>query len=80
METAEAPPSHQNGAVKSPTPLHAQELENYTLPTYRLTTKLEPKDEGRTPLVLCACGSFSPITFCMFSHNEGCVRGRTLAN
>lgn len=65
---AEAPPApRQNGAVQSPTPLLSeQELKDYRLPTGRLTTKLGPKDAGRTPLVLCACGSFSPITYCEF--------------
>jgi hypothetical protein len=67
METAGAPPTHLNGAVQSPTPLREDELKNYALPTSRLTTKLGEKDRGRTPLVLCACGSFSPITYCMFA-------------
>ena len=73
METAGAPPTHLNGAVQSPTPLHEEELKNYVLPTSRLTTKLEEKDRGRTPLVLCACGSFSPITYCMF-RSLACAR------
>jgi hypothetical protein len=38
------------------------ELENYSLPTQGLTNELAAADKGRTPLVLCACGSFSPIT------------------
>jgi hypothetical protein len=65
METVGAPPAHTNGAVQSPTPLLDEELKNYKLPTNRLTKKLGEKDRGRTPLVLCACGSFSPITYCM---------------
>lgn len=39
------------------------ELQHYALPTDRLTTRLDAKDAGRRPLVLCACGSFSPITY-----------------
>ncbi|KIW08643.1 nicotinate (nicotinamide) nucleotide adenylyltransferase [Verruconis gallopava] len=61
METAEAPPT--NGAVQSPVQLREHELKDYALPTSRLTMKLGEKDRGRTPLVLCACGSFSPITY-----------------
>jgi len=36
-------------------------MDNYHFPTHRLKTKLQ--DDSRTPLVLIACGSFSPITF-----------------
>lgn len=36
-------------------------MEDYVFPTQRL--KSEMKDPSRTPLVLIACGSFSPITF-----------------
>ena len=77
MELAGAPPTHTNGAVQSPRPLHEDELKNYALPTSRLTTKLGDKDTGRTPLVLCACGSFSPITYRMseFRGDGVCARG-----
>jgi hypothetical protein len=44
----------------------SNELRNYTFDTLALTKKLSPKDKGRQPLVLCACGSFSPITYCKF--------------
>ncbi|KAK7534998.1 uncharacterized protein J3D65DRAFT_432185 [Phyllosticta citribraziliensis] len=37
------------------------ELEGYEFPTHRLKKCLS--DSGRTPLVLVACGSFSPITY-----------------
>lgn len=36
-------------------------MDNYQFPTHRLKAKME--DSSRTPLVLIACGSFSPITF-----------------
>ncbi|KAF7858865.1 hypothetical protein EAF04_008907 [Stromatinia cepivora] len=39
----------------------AQTLDNYTFPTNRL--RLTQNDPERTPLVLVACGSFSPITY-----------------
>jgi nicotinamide mononucleotide adenylyltransferase len=39
----------------------AQTLENYTFPTNRL--RLQQNDPNKTPLVLVACGSFSPITY-----------------
>lgn len=35
--------------------------EDYTLPEYRLKRKLD--DPEKTPLLLVACGSFSPITY-----------------
>lgn len=59
----------QNGdvaAANSLQPAGLNELEDYKLPTKRLKRKLDEKDKGRTPLVLCACGSFSPITYCAF--------------
>ncbi|KAI9296558.1 Nucleotidylyl transferase [Neoconidiobolus thromboides FSU 785] len=36
-------------------------MSEYQFPTHRLATALE--DESRTPLILVACGSFSPITY-----------------
>lgn len=39
----------------------AQTLDNYTFPTNRL--RLAQNDPSKTPLVLVACGSFSPITY-----------------
>lgn len=38
-----------------------QTLSDYHFPTRRL--KMRQSDSVRTPLVLVACGSFSPITF-----------------
>lgn len=38
-----------------------QTLANYHFPTHRLKSRQD--DPTRTPLVLVACGSFSPITF-----------------
>jgi len=60
----------QNGDVSTNNsalqPVQLLELRDYRLPTDRLKRKLDENDKGLTPLVLCACGSFSPITFCMF--------------
>lgn len=53
--------STNNSALQ---PAQLFELRDYRLPTDRLKRKLDDKDKGRTPLVLCACGSFSPITYC----------------
>jgi hypothetical protein len=66
METAQSQPT-QNGekAAASMSPQRKYELESYSLPASRLTMRLKEKDRGRTPLVLCACGSFSPITYRM---------------
>ena len=36
-------------------------MDEYEFPTSRLRRRIE--DSERTPLVLIACGSFSPITF-----------------
>ena len=38
-----------------------QTLDNYAFPRHRL--RLSQNDPSRTPLVLIACGSFSPVTF-----------------
>lgn len=64
METAQAPPT-QNGANagSSSSTTRPKELDNYTIPTKRLN-KLKKEEAKRIPLVLCACGSFSPITYC----------------
>ncbi|KAK5956945.1 Nicotinamide/nicotinic acid mononucleotide adenylyltransferase 1 [Knufia fluminis] len=37
------------------------EMDNYVFPDYRLKRKMD--DPSKTPLLLIACGSFSPITF-----------------
>lgn len=50
-----------NGQSSSAPP--TSELHDYSLPTTRLRTKLNEKEIGKIPLVLCACGSFSPITY-----------------
>lgn len=39
----------------------ATELSNYHFPTHRLATTL--LDDSKSPLVIVACGSFSPITY-----------------
>jgi len=41
--------------------ISAQTLNNYTFPRHRL--RLTQRDPNKQPLVLVACGSFSPITF-----------------
>jgi nicotinamide mononucleotide adenylyltransferase len=45
----------------SPGPASGQTLANYRFPTRRL--KLRQSNPERIPLVLIACGSFSPITY-----------------
>ncbi|KAH6679453.1 hypothetical protein B0J14DRAFT_297936 [Halenospora varia] len=47
-----------NLPVQSPA---AQTLANYSFPRHRL--RLSQSDSTKTPLVLVACGSFSPITY-----------------
>lgn len=39
----------------------AKKLQDYAFPTHRLATKLN--DDSKYPLVIVACGSFSPITY-----------------
>jgi nicotinamide mononucleotide adenylyltransferase len=39
----------------------AQTAQNYSFPRHRL--RLSQTDPSKTPLVLVACGSFSPITY-----------------
>lgn len=39
----------------------AQTLDTYTFPRHRL--RLTQTDPTKTPLVLVACGSFSPVTY-----------------
>ena len=42
-------------------PKQGQTKEDYTFPRHRLPTKM--RDESKTPLVIVACGSFSPPTY-----------------
>lgn len=42
-------------------PQQGQTKEDYTFPRHRLPTKM--RDESKTPLVIVACGSFSPPTY-----------------
>lgn len=48
--------THQRPSNIPPPP-----TEDYTFPEYRLKRKLD--DPEKTPLLLVACGSFSPITY-----------------
>ena len=77
-----ASPSHASSSPSSSstdTTAHiaTMALDNYTFPTNRLQRNVEP---GKTPLVLVACGSFSPITFLhlrMFSLAHDYVKANT---
>lgn len=55
--------SHSNGIKTrdSRVPRQGQTLEDYHFPRHRLPTKL--RDESKIPLVIVACGSFSPPTY-----------------
>ena len=44
-----------------PTPDHLPTQETYTIPSSRLKQRMD--DPEKTPLLLVACGSFSPITY-----------------
>lgn len=46
-----------NGAI----PIQATKISEYSFPRHRLPVKL--RDETKTPLVIVACGSFSPCTY-----------------
>jgi hypothetical protein len=50
-----------NLVAMSAAPTGSMTMNEYTFPTERLQSQL--RDPSRTPLVLVACGSFSPITF-----------------
>lgn len=58
-------PEYVNAAhleeVPGNNPRQATRLEDYHFPDHRLATQL--RDETKSPLVLIACGSFSPITY-----------------
>jgi nicotinic acid mononucleotide adenylyltransferase len=53
--------SLSNLVAMSAAPSGTMTMNDYTFPTERLRSQL--RDASRTPLVLVACGSFSPITF-----------------
>lgn len=56
----------------------AKTLENYHFPTHRLVQKL--KNPNKQPLVIVACGSFSPITYLhlrMFEMAMDAIREQT---
>jgi len=69
--TEDKPAQNGDGFASSLQPAPQHELSDYQLPTNRLKRKLDEKNKGRTPLVLCACGSFSPITYCMLAYVAG---------
>ena len=51
---------------------------NYSFPHHRLNTTL--KDSSKTPIVLVACGSFSPVTYLhlrMFEMAKDYIRQNT---
>lgn len=51
---------------------------NYVFPTHRLTTVM--RDASKKPIVLVACGSFSPVTYLhlrMFEMAKDYVRQNT---
>ncbi|OTA77064.1 hypothetical protein M434DRAFT_87779 [Hypoxylon sp. CO27-5] len=50
-----------DAAGPAPLAASAMTLENYRFPAHRL--QRQQRDPERTPLVLVACGSFSPITY-----------------
>lgn len=58
-------PAYQNSADLEEVPANmkrpATTLSEYQFPDHRLATVM--KDESKSPLVLVACGSFSPITY-----------------
>lgn len=56
--STQAPHMASNLPVQSAS---AQTAQNYTFPRHRL--RLSQTDPSKTPLVLVACGSFSPITY-----------------
>jgi Cytidylyltransferase-like len=48
--------------AQTTTPVHTKDnMDAYNFPNYRLKKKMD--DASKTPLLLVACGSFSPITF-----------------
>ncbi|QLL32220.1 hypothetical protein HG536_0C03890 [Torulaspora globosa] len=56
----------------------ARKLEDYEFPTHRLAKKLQ--DPNKLPLVIVACGSFSPITYLhlrMFEMALDAIREQT---
>ena len=58
-------PAYLNSAnleeVPGDVPRQARTLEDYSFPSHRLATQM--RDPTKAPLVLVACGSFSPITY-----------------
>lgn len=59
MDVNGGDPDHTlDGVDGVPSPVN---LDTYEFPTHRLKTVME--DPSKTPLLLVACGSFSPITY-----------------
>lgn len=56
--TSETSDVHQPSRTLSPA---KGSLENYSFPVHRLKQVMD--DPEKTPLLLVACGSFSPITY-----------------
>src|SRR5579871_6025475 len=60
LEAALIPFEHRRDAAKVRL-AQAATMDTYTFPDYRLKKTMD--DPSKTPLLLVACGSFSPITF-----------------
>jgi hypothetical protein len=60
LEAALIPFEHRRDAAKIRL-AQAATMDTYTFPDYRLKKTMD--DPSKTPLLLVACGSFSPITF-----------------
>jgi nicotinamide mononucleotide adenylyltransferase len=50
-----------NGVLPKRMPLQAQSLDQYKFPRHRLPTRM--RNDSKIPLVIVACGSFSPPTY-----------------
>ena len=75
------PPSspHPTSTMVSPTPTPTfNDPPNYSFPSHRFNRVL--RDSSKTPIVLVACGSFSPVTYLhlrMFEMAKDYVRQNT---
>ncbi|PYI14089.1 nicotinamide mononucleotide adenylyl transferase [Aspergillus japonicus CBS 114.51] len=54
-------PGVGDDVLRTPSPLPSAPMQDYTFPEHRLKRRMD--DPEKTPLLLVACGSFSPITY-----------------
>ncbi|CAO1629814.1 unnamed protein product [Parajaminaea phylloscopi] len=61
QQSGSGPDAGEQGASQGRVPVQSRHIADYSFPRHRLPLKM--RDESKIPLVIVACGSFSPPTY-----------------